>query len=314
MDEETTEVIDALARHQILLSVDGDRATLDVDGHRAEAKLWATAAEYMRAPQSLEGPILVTGSRIAPRLATVIRDNGDWYADARGNAYVRAPGVRVDIRNQRPSEPARGQATAKNLVSARRAQVIFCFLTWPALLRTSVRTVAAAAGVSTFVVHETRHALVDEGYLHPGATRIDRFDELVDRWAEAFPLGLGQDLTLGTFAGTPDPQAWIDEGVPIYVSGEHAVPSIRGTTLTMYAPEILLRALLASRWHRPAPGEEPTVTVRRTFWTAPETDETTPPSIAPDLLVYADLLASRDPRQREVAFALREQIRDHGRG
>lgn len=314
MDAEFSAVAEALARQGIHLALDGDRAVLDIDGLHARAKLWATEAEYMRAPQAVEGPVLVIGARIAPRLATVIRDNGDWYADARGNAYVSAPGVRVDIRNQRPFEAAQKQATAKNLVSARRSQVIFCFLTWPALLRASVRTVAAAAGVSTFVVHETRHALLDEGYLHPGATRIDRFDELVDRWAGAFPLGLGQDLTLGTFAGTPDPQAWIDEGVPIYVSGEHAVPSIRGTTLTMYAPEILPRALRASRWRRPAPDEEPTVTVRRTFWSAPDTDKTTSPSVAPDLLVYADLLASRDPRQREVASDLREQIRDHGQG
>ena len=314
MDAEMTEVTDALARHHILLTVHGESATLDVDGQRAEARLWATEAEYMRAPQALKGPILVIGTRIAPRLATAIRDNGDWYADARGNAYIRDRGIRVDIRNQRPSEATRGQATAKNLVSARRSQVIFCFLTWPTLLHASVRTVAATAGVSTFVVHETRHALVDEGYLYPGATRIERFDELVDRWAGAFPLGLGRDLTLGTFAGEPDPRAWIDAGVPIYVSGEFAVPAIRGTSLTMYAPEILPRAVAASRWHQPAPDEEPTVTVRRTFWTPPGSDRSAPGSVAPELLVYADLLASRDPRQREVAFDLREQIRDHGQG
>lgn len=314
MDAEMTEVIDALARHHILLAVHGESATLDVDGRRAEARLWATEAEYMRAPQAPKGPILVIGTRIAPRLATAIRDNGDWYADARGNAYISDLGIRVDIRNQRPPAATRGQDTAKNLVSARRSQVIFCFLTWPELLSASVRTVATAAGVSTFVVHETRHALVDEGYLHPGATRIDRFDELVDRWAGAFPLGLGRDLTLGTFAGEPDPHAWIDAGAPLYVSGEFAVPAIRGTSLTMYAPEILPRAVAASRWHRPAPDEEPTVTVRRTFWTPPVSNRSVPGSVAPELLVYADLLASRDPRQREVALDLREQIREHGRG
>lgn len=314
MDAEISAVAEALARHGIHLDLDGDRAALDIDGHHARARLWATEAEYMTAPQDLEGPVLVIGTRIPPRLATVIRDNGDWYADARGNAYVSDPGIRVDIRNQRRAEAARGQSTAKNLVSARRSQVIFCFLTWPDLLHTSVRTVAAAAGVSTFVVHETRHALVDEGYLYPGATHIDRFDELVDRWAGAFPLGLGRDLTLGVFAGEPDPRAWIDAGVPIYVSGEFAVPTIRGTSLTMYTPEILPRAVAASRWHRPALDEEPTVTVRRTFWTPPVSDRPVPGSVAPDLLVYADLLASRDPRQREVALDLREQIRDHGQG
>lgn len=314
MDAEISAVAQALARHGIRLTLDGDRAVLDINGLHARAELWATEAEYMKAPQDLEGPTLVIGTRIPPRLATAIRHNGDWYADARGNAYVSDSGIRVDIRNQRRTETTQGQSTAKNLVSARRSQVILCFLTWPDLLHTSVRAVAAAAGVSTFVVHETRHALVDEGYLHPGATRIERFDELVDRWAGAFPLGLGRDLTLGTFAGEPDPRAWIDAGVPIYVSGEFAVPAIRGTSLTMYAPEILPRAVAASRWHRPAPDEEPTVTVRRTFWTPPGSDRHAPGSVAPELLVYADLLASRDPRQREVALELREQIRDRGQG
>lgn len=311
MDQEITEVVDALARHDIELVLDGDRVTLDVDGHRVE-RLWTKESRYL--PSGDDGPTLVIGARIAPRLVSTIRANGDWFADARGNAYINAPGVRVDIRNQRPSGPTHARTRAKNLVSARRSQVIFCLLTWPELLRAPVRTVATAAGVSTFVVHETRHALVDEGYLHLGATRIDRLDELVDRWAEAFPLGLGQDLTLGVFAGEPDPQAWIDANVPLYISGESAVPSIRGTTLTIYTPEMLPRAVAASRWRRPSFDEEPTVTVRRKFWTDPRNDVVPPAAKAPPLLVYADLLASRDPRQREVALILRETIRDDSQG
>lgn len=141
---------------------------------------------------------------------------------------------------------------------------------------------------------------------------IDRREELLDRWVEAFPLGLSRDLTLGLFVGEPDPGAWSAKGQHVYVSGERAVSDLNGTSLTIYVPELDPNAIAASRWRRPRHDEEPTIVVRRRFWTDPELrDEPDGHArTAPLLLVYADLLSSRDARQREVAENLREVLRD----
>ena len=318
MDKDIEDVAKQLAAHGIELTIEGSHAQLTIDGRQLE-RPWRRETDYGPRPSSPSERTFVIGERLAPRVVANIRARGDWYADARGNVYVSAPGVRVDIRGQRPVE-ARGVRTATkstNLLSTRRAQVIFCMLSWPALVQVSVRGLAEAAGVSPAVAHTTRRALEREGYLHPGATSIDRYDELLDRWATAFPLGLARDLTLGVFAGQPDPRAGTDAGIPFYLSGESAAPNLRETSLTMYVREIEPRALAASRWRRPRDGEEPSITIRRKFWTDPmesASDSTRPASLAPPILVYADLLASRDARQREIALALRETLRDSRQG
>ncbi|MBF0723061.1 type IV toxin-antitoxin system AbiEi family antitoxin [Sanguibacter inulinus] len=310
MESEAVEAIAALAHHDIRLTLQGGVARVEVDGEAVERR-WVTETGYRPTDRI---PTLVIGSRIPPRLVASIRRNGDWYVDALGNAFISSPGIRVDIRGQRPPETPMRSARAKNLFSPRRAQVVFCLLTWPELLTAPVRTVARAAGVSPAIANQTSQALREEGYGYPGGARLERYDELLERWAEAFPLGLGRDLTLGQFAGDTDPRAWVDSGIPVYLSGESAVPSIRGTTLTMYVPKISVPAVISSRWRPLRADEEPAIIVRRTFWEAP--DQTygaeRGAKTAPDLLIYADLLSSRDPRQREVALTMRESLREHG--
>lgn len=315
MDDEIDNVARALRGHDIDLRIDGDRARLIVDGHDLE-RAWRHGDDAARGPQRPGELVLVLGGRLTPKAIATARKRGDWYADARGNAYVRAPGIRIDIRGQRPSEQpsVRRMANhATNLMSPRRAQVIFCLLQWPELIRASTRQVAEVAGVSTSIVHTTRLALEEEGHLYPQAGQIDRREELLDRWAEAFPLGLGRSLTLGSFVGEPHPQAWVDAERFVYVSGESAVNDLRATSLTIYVPEINPRAIAASRWRRPTQDEEPTIFVRRRFWTEPTwSGELDQDGIikTPMLLIYADLLSSRDARQREAAMSLREMLRE----
>lgn len=310
MDSETAGAVAALARHDIKMTINGDMARVEVDG-RAVERRWVTGVNY---PPSGREPTLVIGARIPPRLVASIRNNGDWYVDALGNAYISSAGLRVDIRGQRPSETSPRTTRAKNLFSPRRAQVVFCLLTWPELLTAPVRTVARAAGVSPAIANQTGQALREGGYGYPGATRLERYDELLDRWADSFPLGLGRDLTLGHFAGGTDLSAWVESGIPVYLSGESAAPSIRGTTLTMYVPKISVPAVIGSRWRPLRADEEPVITVRRTFWEDPRRTSNTELGVknAPDLLIYADLLSSRDPRQREVALTMREALRELG--
>lgn len=310
MDSTALEAIDALAHHGIKLTLHDGVASIEVDGKAVERR-WAAETAYR--PTDRE-PALVIGSRIPPRLVASIRRNGDWYVDSLGNAFISAPGIRVDIRGQRPPATPTRAARSKNLFSPRRAQVVFCLLTWPELLTAPVRTVARAAGVSPAIANQTGQALREEGYGYPGAKRLERYDDLLDRWADAFPLGLGRDLVLGQFAGETDPHAWVESGIPVYLSGESAVPKIRGTTLTMYVPKISVPAVIGSRWRALRVDEEPEIIVRRTFWEAPDPMSRAErgANIAPEILIYADLLSSRDPRQREVALTMREELREHG--
>ncbi|WP_278235618.1 type IV toxin-antitoxin system AbiEi family antitoxin [Isoptericola sp. AK164] len=309
------------------LTLAGPVARIEVDGMSSERRWWwfdAKDPEHrraLRAADSLEDLLLI-GDKIPLSVAERTRERGGWHIDAAGNAYVRAPGVHIDVHGRRTASRTERKtrlstAQETNLMSAGRAQVIFCLLSWPDLVSMPIRAIADVAGVSPGTAHTTIKALTEEDYLFLGASVIARREELLDRWATAFPLGLGRSLELGRFCGKPDLSAWEATGSSVRVSGEYAADNIRGTDLTLYAKELEPALIARSRWRRPEPGESANIIVRRKFWTEPTSPlgrNTGAPSIrrAPALLVYADLLASREPRQQETARAMRGDLVDQG--
>ena len=326
VDAGLAEVRHALEREGIRLRLRGADAIIQIDDEALACRwVWwrdrgRSGAQSFGVASELER-VLLLGDRIPAAVAERARARGDWYADAQGNAYIRAPGVRIDIRGRRPATPiglnARPRSVREtNLMSGRRAQVVFTLLSWPELLEAPIRYLADAAGVSVSSAHSARMALQEERYILPGVRRIDRWDELLNRWADAFPLGMARTLELGRFVGEPDPIAWLDAEHAVCVSGENAISRLRGPSLTMYVSELDKRAVVQSRWRRTSSeGEPANIILRRKFWKAPwgKEDVIHPHagprvSVAPPLLVYADLLASRDPRQREVAHDMRRDL------
>ncbi|CKZ08406.1 Hypothetical protein ERS035796_03067 [Mycobacterium tuberculosis] len=91
------------------------------------------------------------------------------------------------------------------------------------------------------------------------------------------------------------------------VSGEQALPDeIRNPeSLMLYvdppAPGLPADLLIHNRWHRDPHGS---IVIRKLFWRNLPDEQ---PGLAPTALIYADLLASREPRQVEVAHLMRRQ-------
>lgn len=306
----------ALAGDGLQLELDGDIAVLTVDGVRLVRPWSWVGAGGTPLATALEDPggrdrfLLV--DRIPTGVAARARTRGQWFADALGNVHVRSEGVLVDVRGRRrpTARPAvEPTARATNLMSARRAQVVFCLLSWPELVGEPLRSVAEVAGVSPSLAQLVVRALREDGYLGVNSRRLDRRAELVDRWVGAYGRGLARNLELGRYVGEPTAAAWIESGQVARVSGEQAASELRGVqTLTLYVRELDPRLVASSRWRRAV--QEATVIVRRQFWVEPISVGTTlsPVSDAPPLLVYADLLDSGEPRQREVAQSLREAV------
>ncbi|MBK6872665.1 MAG: hypothetical protein IPG94_15235 [Kineosporiaceae bacterium] len=81
---------------------------------------------------------------------------------------------------------------------------------------------------------------------------------------------------------------------------------LRPSGAILYAETVPAGVLAAHRCRRVQRPDEANVVVRRRFWTVPqESDRTEPQGLAPSVLVYADLLVSGDPRQREHALRVR---------
>jgi hypothetical protein len=256
-------------------------------------------------------PLLLLGPRINERSAEMYRHIGINYLDQAGNAYLNFGGVLIDVRGRKLRSGTAESATARasggtNLFSTKRSQVIFALLAWPELIAAPIRALAHFAGVSLGQAQDTLTVLYRTGFLdEPGGRRLRRADELLDRWAVAYPTGLGSPSKQSEFFG--DIGHFENPGTETaFVSGESAVSNLlRPETLTIYVDDLSSQFMAANRWRT---DRQPNIFVRKKFWKDP-TDEGFRGSVtlAPALLVYADLRASGDSRQLEAAAAFRGQ-------
>lgn len=279
-------------------------------------------------------PLLVVGPKITGRSASAFRANDLQYIDTSGNAYIKFGGVYVEVqgrtsltlnsssdwsfpvgdhRDYREASPRR---VTRNLFSPRRSQIVFALLTWPHLSEAKVRDIAQVAGVSIGQAHESLSLLEDAGFLKGG--RLHRFSELLDYWTNEYPRGLGRKMTIGTFVSdSPDDFRPLYPDQSVYFSGESAqgVDIVRPTTLTIYVETFDKKIALVNRWRRPDSNEGANVAVMKKFWMDPKyltrpyyrgEDSLAGQENAPWPLVYADLMASGDPRLAEVARTWRD--------
>lgn len=250
-------------------------------------------------------PFVLT-TYVAPKTSDAFHRAGIQYLDSAGNAWIEFSDVFIDVRG-RPRPPAHGKSrqVAGNLFSSGRAQVIFTLLAWPQLWDAPQREIARAAGVSVGQVNSTLRLLTQAGHTRAGA-RPGQAD-LLDLWAAAFPAGLAHRITLAQYT-SDEPIQW-NNLTEVPVSGAAAVPDlVRSPTAVLYVDEFDPRMPVVNRWRSDG---EPNITVRHRFWTEPTPGTGNGASdIAPWPLVYADLLASDDPRERTAATTWRER---HGR-
>lgn len=254
--------------------------------------------------------LLLVGPRVTERSAEMFRTLGINYVDQSGNAFISFDGVHIDVRGRRPN-PAipvednipRMTRGGVNLFSTKRSQVIFAILSWEELLDGPLRELARTAGVSLGQAQETLELLEQYGFLEDRRHLSPRQREnLIDRWTAAYPASLGSRSKTGSFSGVFSDLR--PTGTAVYVSGEAAVPSLlRPETIVLYSDAFPTDLIRAHRWRRDE--ESPNISLRHKFWAQPHT-EGTGTFRAPWLLVYADLMASNDSRQREAAQHLRD--------
>ncbi|GAA1351360.1 type IV toxin-antitoxin system AbiEi family antitoxin [Falsarthrobacter nasiphocae] len=254
-------------------------------------------------------PLVVLAPYISPRSAEAFRRMGVNYVDMSGNMNLKFGGTYIEIQG-RPKGPwaevqARLRVSEKgSLFTPRRSQVIFALLAWPQLRQAPQREVAEAAGVSLGLVNSTVGLLVREGFVvrDQDGVRLTRREDLEQIWLSSYPTGLGPALELRRLEGDIDRR--VTPSAAVVLGGESAVPDlIRPTTLTVYTNGSWKELAVRNRWRAPSTGEG-NIVIRRKFWTEPDgtsVDTGLRSEVAPALLVRADLMASRDPRQWEVA-------------
>jgi hypothetical protein len=191
---------------------------------------------------------------------------------------------------------------------------VFLLLCQPDFLRKPYRAIAQAARVALGVVGRVLADLAEQKYI-VGGTGQWRFlepERLFDQWVAFYPAQLRPKLGARRF--TADDPTWWRHADLIEtrarwggeVAAELRTGQLRAATFTVYVPLDHMNAFIAKhaiqhRWRADPKGE---IEVLERFWEF-DTEHDAFMCMAPAPLVYADLIATMDPRNREVAKALR---------
>ncbi|MGH3859965.1 type IV toxin-antitoxin system AbiEi family antitoxin [Actinokineospora sp.] len=255
-------------------------------------------------------PTLVVTRSITEQAAGLLRERGIDYVDEAGNAHIAWDDVLIDVRGRRKAGGHTIGSASRGSKAFSRAglQVGFVLLSWPAMAGRPLRALANASGVSLGTAQAVVDDLAKAGYLYDaaGERRLVRAGELLNRWSEAYSTRLSPSLSGDEFE-VSDISWWRDSEdeltrLNVQVGGEAGAsildPHLIPATLTLYADE-RPRSLIGK--HRMVRAEQGgNIHIRRRFWTMPGQ-----PWLVPSTLIYADLLASGDPRQREHADRIR---------
>ena len=299
------------------IGVDGERYGFAVEVKR-QVNVAAAAHLAERAGLEAEPPFLLITEYVQPAVAEALRQRGVSYADAAGNCHIERPPLLLHVEGRKrqllgTEEPVRA-------FGGEGLKAIFALLLEPDLIARPYREIAQLSGASHGVVQYTVKDLERLGFLlrlSRTERRLRDTDALLERWSAGYAEALRPKLTLGAFRFSsadrtsrwetvdldPDQERWGGEPAAAV-----ATDYLKPAKLTVYARGT--RAEVMKRL-RVVPDERGEVELLRAFW--PERLERElpgafPDARVPDVLAYADLVASGDPRNAEVAATLQERF------
>jgi hypothetical protein len=264
--------------------------------------------------------LLLVAPRVTTELAEKCRELDLQFIDTAGNAYLRGAGLFVLVKGQRFIEGEDIQLAeqqGKRAGTATNLRVFFALLCKPALLNAPYRDINQAAGVALGTVGWVFYDLNARGYIAGGKGKGDRVLlerlRLVQEWVTNYPIKLRPKLNPRRFRA-PKADWWKAVDVTKYgaqwgaeVAAVKLTGYLRPHAFTLYlhkeqAQKNLTRMVAEHKLRADLQGD---IEILDAFWDFE--DERPMPETVPPLLVYADLIATLDPRNLEAAKLIHER-------
>jgi hypothetical protein len=259
--------------------------------------------------KALRQPQLLIAPYITREVAERCRQLHLPFIDAAGNAYLEAPGLLVYVVGQaRPVDLRRDNYRALNPAGLK---LIFALLCRPELLNENYRKIAMAAAVGLGTVSSDMKDLETRGFFnlktHSARRKLLDPERMLEEWVTHYPVTLRPKLNLGRFQAEPDRLRQADlTRQRAFWGGEPAAEKLtrylKPARFTIYAHEPLAKLIAAGRMRA---AENGNVEILARFWNF-DADKNFP-DVVPPILAYADLLATHDGRNAEVARMIYEQ-------
>jgi len=271
----------------------------------------ATLGAVLHQIEQAGKPPLIITDYVTPPLAEKLKARNIAFLDAAGNAYLDQPPVYVWIKGERPLETPATNKVKGRAFQASGLKVLFALLCNPDWVAEPYREIARLAGVAHGTVGWVMADLPTLGFVAEinGERRLLRPELLLKQWAEAYARTLRPKLILGRFR-TDQLQWWAEAKPTKYdlafggeVAAERLTQALRPETVTLYGEMADPRLLIHYKLQKDLDGP---VEILERFWTFPTQDK----DLAPDPLIYADLLNIGDARCLEAADLIYEKIID----
>lgn len=252
---------------------------------------------------------LLVADYVTPPMAEELRARGIPFVDGAGNAFIDQPPLFIWVKGEKPQLPAGVGLPVGRAFQASGLQVLFALICHPEWVDLPYREIAQRAGVAHGTVGWVMAELPKLGFVAEvqGKRRLLQHERLLQQWAEFYPRTLRPRLLLGRYRAeslgwwnTIDPTKYgaVLGGEP---AGGRITRYLRPGTATFYADRVDPRLIVDLRLRTDAGGN---VEIYRRFWNFDAKDA----ALAPEPLVYADLMATGDGRCIETARLIFERI------
>jgi hypothetical protein len=260
-------------------------------------------------------PGLLVAPHITSEVAERCRALHIPFIDTAGNVYLHAPGLLVFVTGQRPRLKDIPRAdTTPRATTATGLRVVFALLYRQELLNAPYREMVRVVDVALGTVSGVFLDLQERGYItrsmRKGERRLVDPTRLLEEWVIHYPLKLRPKLHPTRFRA-PTPDWWQHANVTTYgarwggeVAADKLTAYLKPETVTLYVRPRKDRGnvtqLVATYKLRADP--KGNIEMLDTFWNVPADQDH--PDVVPPILVYADLVASHDPRNLDTARVL----------
>lgn len=258
-------------------------------------------ADQMRC---FEKPGILVTPYVTPQMADRLKTMDIAFIDTAGNAYINDPPIFIFITGQKKKDVPLKNITGRAFRPT-GLKVIFALLCQPELVKAPYRDIVKIANVAQGTVGWVMYDLRQQNYLADRGKhgrKLINAAKLLDTWVETYARDLRPKLYIGKYE-TKKTDWWknIDwRQTNAFLGAEPAAAVltdyIKPATITVYGPEEINQFLIAHQLKKDPNGD---IELFKKFW---EFDYPwNYDGIAPPLLVYADLMATGNDRNIEVA-------------
>lgn len=257
------------------------------------------------------GPLLIS-DYVTPGASEFLRREEISYLDASGNCCLRSGSLLLFVQGRKPKERSRRESI--RAFNSAGLKLIFIMLVRENLINRPYRDLAGLVDISQGTVSYVMQDLKGLNFVEERGKKryLRRREDLMDRWATGYTERLRSDLSRGRFQFLPSRKA---TGWQSYLSnlwatkwgGEPGADLLTGNfrpeLLTLYTREA---TSTVCQELEAAPDPEGSIEILDMFWDPAELEEQddflgSTIERVPPLLIYADLIASADPRARRTA-------------